>query len=187
MIKVDCVSHIDEAKQLRTSYHYDLMVLDLYSVEQLPAHQLTDFKYLDTQFLLSIAPAKVGIIMTTLKLRGYDFILQPFHREQVFDVVNRCIVTQLEKQRALVLHQEAKKHLLATTLIGNSEKTKYLRQLIKQYASSKAAVLVEGEPRTGKELVARAIHAASERVGPFVSVNCAEWNEALLRSENFWT
>ncbi|MDW3643142.1 sigma-54 factor interaction domain-containing protein, partial [Vibrio sp. 1291-1] len=70
-------------------------------------------------------------------------------------------------------------------IIGGSEKTRQLKQLITQFAPSRASVLVEGESGTGKELVARGIHQASGRTGPFVPINCGAIAPELLESELF--
>ncbi len=72
------------------------------------------------------------------------------------------------------------------SIIGDSAALARLRASVVRAAGSTAIVLIEGETGTGKELVARAIHAASARArGPFVAVNCAEVAESLFESEFF--
>jgi PAS domain S-box-containing protein len=72
------------------------------------------------------------------------------------------------------------------TLIGQSEKIRYVCRLIGSVAKCEVTVLIQGESGTGKEIVANAIHAHSLRSqGPFVKVNCAALAETLLESELF--
>jgi len=71
-------------------------------------------------------------------------------------------------------------------LFSRSEKTHTVRRIIEKVAGTDATVLVRGESGVGKDLVARAIHAASSRHGgPFVKVNCAALPAELLESELF--
>ncbi len=71
-------------------------------------------------------------------------------------------------------------------IIGESASIRQLRMLIGRVAPQEATVLVLGETGTGKELVARAIHALSPRAQrPFVAINCAALSETLLESELF--
>lgn len=70
-------------------------------------------------------------------------------------------------------------------IIGQSGPAKELKKLIEVVAESPTSVLVLGETGTGKELVARAVHAASGRQGRLVSVNCAAIPAELLESEIF--
>lgn len=70
--------------------------------------------------------------------------------------------------------------------IGRSAKMRAVYQLIQDVAPIDATVLVQGDTGTGKELVARALHAASSRTdGPFVAVNCAGLTESLVSSQLF--
>ncbi len=75
---------------------------------------------------------------------------------------------------------------VAPPIVGNSEPMKRLRALIARVAPTGATVLITGENGTGKELVARHVHALSPRAGePFVAVNCSAFNDNLLESEMF--
>jgi len=74
---------------------------------------------------------------------------------------------------------------LGDRLIGESVDTQVLRKLIGQVAPSLATVLITGASGTGKEVVARQIHALSGREGPFVAINCGAIPESLLESELF--
>ena len=67
-------------------------------------------------------------------------------------------------------------------IIGKSAAVKELKRLIQLVAPSSAAVLVQGETGTGKELVARAIHDESKRRGNLIAVNCAAIPSELLES-----
>ncbi len=74
----------------------------------------------------------------------------------------------------------------APRLVGESGAMQRVRRLIEQVAGSDASVLILGESGTGKEVVARQIHARSERAGgPFVPINCGAIPADLLESELF--
>jgi DNA-binding NtrC family response regulator len=71
-------------------------------------------------------------------------------------------------------------------MVSKSSKMRKLFDLIEQVGPLGSTVLIQGETGTGKELVAQAIHAAdSRRRGPFMALNCAVLNDALLESELF--
>lgn len=73
-----------------------------------------------------------------------------------------------------------------TRIIGDSSEIKELLETVGRVASTHSTVLVRGESGSGKELVARMIHESSaRRAGPYIPVNCAAFNEALLESELF--
>src|SRR6201984_1019005 len=71
-------------------------------------------------------------------------------------------------------------------IIGNSAALESVLEQVKQVASTDSTVLIEGETGTGKELIAHAIHNASQRFGrPFIKLNCAAIPLDLLESELF--
>jgi len=74
----------------------------------------------------------------------------------------------------------------AVAIVGRSDRMAQLHEVVRRVARTRSTVLVQGETGTGKELIARAIHAASPRAeGPFVAVDCNALAESLLESELF--
>ena len=73
-----------------------------------------------------------------------------------------------------------------TTVIGNSSAMKEIRDTIQKFANLDATILITGETGSGKEVIARAIHATSNSSkAPFIAVNCSSITETLLESELF--
>ncbi|KOO13385.1 Fis family transcriptional regulator [Vibrio xuii] len=184
--KVDCAGSIEEAEALRLTNHYDLIVLDINlpgrsGIEWEEAFNDQD-KKADVIFMTGYADLETAI--SALKLGASDFILKPFNLDQMLQAVQRCMDKRLEQRHQLALKHEFKRYI-KTEIVGGSEKTKQLKQLITQFAPSRASVLVEGESGTGKELVARGVHEASGRSGPFVPINCGAIAPELLESELF--
>ena len=93
---------------------------------------------------------------------------------------------QVLRRQVGALRSDLIKLDLQREIIGTSAAIAQVLRLIASAAASSIPVLIEGETGTGKELVARAIHRASDRAsGPFIAVNCAAFTETLLESELF--
>lgn len=184
--KVDSAGSVEEAELLRQQEHFDLIVLDINlpgrsGIEWEEAFNDAD-KRADVIFMTGYADLDMTI--SALKLGASDFILKPFNLEQMIKAVLRCMDKRLEQRMQYALKRDISRHI-TTEIIGSSEKTKQLKQLISQFAPSRASVLIEGESGTGKELVARGVHEASKRKGPFVPINCGAIAPELLESELF--
>jgi two-component system NtrC family response regulator len=98
-------------------------------------------------------------------------------------VLEKALETRLlRRDRARLRDQVRSRHVL----VGAAPELQAVREVVRRAAPTKATVLVVGEPGTGRELVAQAIHEASpRRDGPFVRVSCAALSEALLEAELF--
>lgn len=184
--KVSSAGSVEEAEILRSSEHFDLIVLDINlpgrsGIEWEEAFNDND-KRADVIFMTGYADLEMTI--SALKLGASDFILKPFNLEQMIQAVLRCMDKRLDQRMQYALKRDVSRHI-KTELIGNSDKTKQLKLLISQFAPSRASVLIEGESGTGKELVARGVHEASKRSGPFVPINCGAIAPELLESELF--
>ncbi len=184
--KIDSASSIEQAEKLRCMHHYDLVILDI----NLPGRLGIEWKELFEQkdkkvdVIFITGYATIDMAITALQLGARDFILKPFNLEQIFNAVERCMQRRLEERKHRALTREVQKHV-STDIIGNSEKTRLVKQLVRQYAPSKASVLIEGECGTGKELIARSLHELSGRSGPFVAINCSVFSSQHLEKELF--
>jgi two-component system nitrogen regulation response regulator NtrX len=127
-----------------------------------------------------------GTIETAVKatrLGAYDFIEKPLSLEKTLLTVTRALDhARLARENASLRARLAER----SEIIGDSAVMRHLREQIAMAAPTNGRVLVCGENGSGKELVARAIHAQSgRREQPFVEVNCAAIPEDLIESELF--
>jgi len=127
-----------------------------------------------------------GTIETAVKatrLGAYDFIEKPLSLEKTLLIASRALDhTRLERENRNLRAQLER----GQEIVGQSALIEHLRQQIAIAAPSSGRVLIQGENGSGKELVARAIHALSaRRDAPFVEVNCAAIPEELIESELF--
>ena len=117
------------------------------------------------------------------KLGAFDFLEKPLTIEKVMVVVKNALRQKKLRSEVQRLRAEGAEH---PRIIGESVPMKALRQQLGLMAATNGRVLIYGESGTGKELVARTIHARSQRSGEaFVEVNCAAIPEDLIESELF--
>ncbi len=136
--------------------------------------------------ILLSAYGSVESAVEAMKDGAYDFLTKPVNLDHLELVVRRALRQKtLEHQNAHLRTQLAGQSALGK-MIGSSTALQAVRERIEQAAPTPATVLIQGPSGTGKELVARAIHALSPRAnGPFVAVHCAALTPSLLESELF--
>ncbi len=122
-----------------------------------------------------------------MRLHAFDFVPKPIDLTVVKSVLERAFRTQSVRS-ILPIQTETNQNReeVGHRLVGKSEQMREIYKLIGVMASNTTTVLIEGETGTGKDLVARAIHAGSERKNnPFVPVDCGALPDELLESELF--
>ena len=137
----------------------------------------------ETAVVMISGHATIETAVKATKLGAYDFIEKPLSLEKTLLVVART----LEHAHLQREHRQLRERVeRGQEIVGKSAAIEELRQQINIAAPTTGRVLIHGDSGSGKELVARAIHARSTRAeGSFVEVNCAAVPEELIESELF--
>ncbi len=136
--------------------------------------------------VMMTAHGTVESAVEAMKLGARDYLQKPFDVEELLVVVRRALEDQRARTglRYLLSEREAEFHHYG--IVGRSRSVRDVIQRAELVAESTSTVLLTGETGTGKELVARAIHARSaQRDMPLIKVNCAAIPDTLLESELF--
>jgi DNA-binding NtrC family response regulator len=128
------------------------------------------------------------MVVAALRLGARDFLVKPVDAHALRNCAKHALHDHAERARHVLplADANASAELEDYGVLGKSPAIRRVHALIKDLSGSLASVLLQGETGTGKEVVARAIHANSTvRQGPFVPVNCAAIPAELLESEFF--
>ena len=137
------------------------------------------------------ADASVDSAVEAVRRGARDFLTKPIDMNRLLQSIHRALdapePAAAMNSAAPATRRSRRAHTTgADEIIGTSPEIGHVRQLIEKIAPCDARVLVTGENGTGKELVARWLHAKSRRAGaPFVEVNCAAIPSELIESELF--
>src|SRR5246500_2778730 len=193
--KVDAVRSPELAREALASSTYDAVLIDLNYTRDTTSGQegldlLTEIVALDSALPVIVMTAwgSVGLAVEAMRRGARDFIQKPWENERLVSIVK----TQIELSNAIRrgLRLEAENRLLRAeggpTLIAESPAMQPVLQLISRVGPSDANILITGEPGTGKEVVAKTLHAISGRANkPMVTVNAGGLAEGVFESELF--
>ena len=147
--------------------------------------QLRDLR-VDSAFIIMTGFGTVDTAVEAMKLGAVDFVQKPFFRDELLMRVRSATERRHLARQVDLLQRQVDPPASMGALIGASPPMLRVKELIARAASAPGTVLITGETGTGKELVARAIHAGSSRAArPFVALNCAALTESLLENELF--
>jgi DNA-binding NtrC family response regulator len=178
----------DEGLRHIQAEHVDLLITDLRlpGVDGLQLLTQTREMQPDCAVILMTAYATAETAVQAMKEGAYDYLTKPFDMHELLIIIKRFLEHRRLAAEYDRLRQEVEGRQGFCGLIGTSPPMRKLFALITQVAETDTTVLIEGESGTGKELVAKAIHATSQRrQGPLVTINCAAIPEYLLEAELF--
>ncbi|MFW6198111.1 MAG: sigma-54-dependent transcriptional regulator, partial [Myxococcota bacterium] len=164
---------------------YDVILLDVMMPEMDGIEMLRQLRSQKNEVpvIVMSGHGTIDTAVEATRLGAHDFIEKPVGTERLLISVERAIdFERLERENRELRRRTG----VFDDLLGDSAAMERLREQIHLAAGANATVLLSGERGTGKELVARAIHAASKRAaGPLEKLNCAAVPGELMESELF--
>ncbi len=141
---------------------------------------------IDAAFIVMTGFGTVDTAVEAMKLGAVDFVQKPFFRDELLMRVRSATDRRQLARQVDLLQRHIQPQASLLMLVGESPAMQRVKEIIRRAGPAPGTVLITGETGTGKELAARAIHAASPRAGrPFVALNCAALTESLLENELF--
>lgn len=186
--EVHSAVHAEEACAKIAQFEFSLVLSDL----RMPrGGGMKVLEYLhargsETLVIMMTAFASPETAVEAMKLGAHDYLIKPFQLDSLKVSLNRALEHYTLKRENRRLRETLQATEQFEGLIGRSSPMRHIFELIERVAPAKTPILVTGESGTGKEMVAKAIHAQSNRSsGPFIALNCAALPEHLLESTLF--
>ncbi|KAF0145583.1 MAG: response regulator HsfA [Nitrospirae bacterium] len=177
-----------KAKDLLEKEEYDVLLLDLNMPEVGGMEVLKKIKTFEIPPEVVILTG-VGIVSTAveaMKLGAYDYLTKPFKIEELKAVIEKAHEKKKLRTENLLLKTQIKRQFRQKNIITKNTLMTEILETVKKVAIPDSPVLIYGESGVGKELIARAIHDASERAEkPYIPINCGAIPENIIESELF--
>ncbi len=186
--EVEVAQSAERAEEKLRQCEYDLVLTDLVMAGK---NGLAFLNYVkswapETPVVMITGFASVNSAVEAMKAGAEDYLTKPCSSDELILKIKRVLEKKHNYQELNRLREELAEKYTFGNIIGKSANLQSVFKLIARVSETDAAVLIQGETGTGKELVARAIHYNSPRKDkPFISVNCAALSETLLESELF--
>ncbi len=177
-----------EALRLSQEHRIDIVLTDLKMPDVDGTVVLQEFRKMEHSIpvIVMTAYGTIENAVAIMKEGAFDYIVKPINLDQLDVALARAkrhvqLVRENEQLRSELRSMEG-----VTNIVTASPNMQEVLKSVRQVAATDITVLIEGETGTGKELIARAVHASSSRSsGAFVAVNCAAIPRELLESEFF--
>jgi DNA-binding NtrC family response regulator len=187
-VKVDTTNDGMGALEALVNNNFSILLTDL-KMPHLNGMQLIEEvqkRRLPVTVIVMTGYGSIDEAVHAMRLGAYDFLTKPVDPQQLRLVVQRALRERQLQDEVLLLREQLQSRFTFHNILSKNPRMHAVFELISNVAHTTSTVLIEGETGTGKEMVARAIHMASQlRNGPMIAVNCAALPENLLESELF--
>ena len=139
-----------------------------------------------TSIIMVSGQTEVEEVVRAMKEGASDYIKKPFRGEELLIKIQMVLDSNKVRMELESIKTQASVDPEYRLLFSLSDRMSKVQAIVDQVANTDITVLISGESGTGKDLVAKALHKASDRAGePFIKVNCAALPHELLESELF--
>lgn len=186
--QVETAANATEGARKIDSGNYDLILLDLMMPDRSGMEVLREVRERedDTPIFMITAYGSVEVAVNAIKAGANDYFSKPWNNDKLLIEIARMIAQSRLQQENTQLKRALKQRYSFPNIIGKSDRMLRILDLVSQAAPSRATILITGETGTGKELIAKAIHANSARADQmFVAVNSGSVPADLLESALF--
>jgi DNA-binding NtrC family response regulator len=178
-----------EARELIIESNPALMLLDLRLPDGNGIRLLEGFREIDRELVVIIVTAygEIQTAVEAVKAGAYDFVEKPVEIDGLLLTIEKGLEKRRLRQQVAVLREQHRWRFADIDLVARSPAMGgIVKKLEKVARAESATILLSGESGTGKDLLARAIHAWSPRADqPFLEINCSALPENLVESELF--
>jgi len=186
---VETASTGAEGRRLVTTAAPALVLLDLRLPDGNGIQLLEEYRDIDRDLIVIIVTAygEIDTAVEAVKSGAYDFVEKPVEFDSLLLTIEKALETRRLRRQVTALREQHRWRFANIDLVGRSGEMQSIVKMVEKVAGAEsAAVLLTGESGTGKDLVARAIHAHSPRADqPFLEINCSALPENLVESELF--
>src|SRR5580658_726387 len=182
---VELASNATEGLKRLEASSYDLVLLDLMMPDKSGMQVLEEIRARDqeTPVFMITAYGSVQVAVDALKRGANDYFPKPWDNEKLLIEIDRMLSTGRLERENVELKRALKQRYSFPNIVGKSERMLKILDLVAQVSASRSTILITGETGTGKELIAKAIHAHSARAEhPFVAVHSGSVPPDLLES-----
>jgi two-component system, NtrC family, response regulator HydG len=166
----------------------DVVLLDLRLPDMSGLDVLKDIRAQNaaTDVIMLTGHGSIDTAIEAIRVGAFDYVAKPCPLGELELRINRALERQGLRRRTTLLERALTPADLSESFVGESHEFRRMLDLIGRVAPAGSTVLITGETGTGKEMVAKLLHARSPRRDrPFVTVECAALQETLLQSELF--
>ncbi len=186
--QVDTAASGAEALEMLELAPYDLLFLDIMmpKMNGLEVLEIVKKRFPETLVVMITAYGSVETAVKAMKNGANDYLMKPFEPETLALLVEKLLQQKRLVDENILLKEQMARSVRFENIIGVSSEMQKIFEMIMDISGTDVPVLITGETGTGKELVAKAIHAKSLRKhGPFIPINCGAFPEHLLETELF--